>query len=78
MLSILTIWAAEVKVPNVCFGSKADMCAAISHVRFTPNSERESGHGPVPHMQHCPLKNETVLRSREFGGCYVNWSAAVD
>ena len=25
------------------FGSKADICAATSHVRFTPNSDRESG-----------------------------------
>jgi len=29
---------------HVRFGSKADMCAAISHVRFTPNSDRKSGH----------------------------------
>ena len=28
---------------NVRFGSKADMCIAIAHVRFTPNSDRESG-----------------------------------
>jgi hypothetical protein len=28
--------------PNVRFGSKADICAATSHVRFTPNSDRES------------------------------------
>ena len=27
----------------VCFGSKADMCVAKSDVRFTPNSDRESG-----------------------------------
>src|SRR5215813_5413865 len=27
---------------NVRFGSKADICAATSHVRFTPNSDRES------------------------------------
>jgi hypothetical protein len=26
----------------VRFGSKADICAATSHVRFTPNSDRES------------------------------------
>src|SRR5215813_13664762 len=30
--------------PNVRFGSKADMCAAKGHVRFTRNSDRESGH----------------------------------
>jgi hypothetical protein len=29
---------------HVRFGSKADMCAAEQHVRFTPNSDRESGH----------------------------------
>ena len=29
---------------DVRFGSKADMCAAIGHVSFTPNSDRESGH----------------------------------
>ena len=28
---------------DVRFGSKADMCIAMSHVRFTPNSDRESG-----------------------------------
>ena len=27
---------------NVRFGSKADICTAIGHVRFTPNSDRES------------------------------------
>jgi hypothetical protein len=37
------VWARQKVIPesnNVRFGSKADMCAAISHVRFTP----ESGH----------------------------------
>ena len=28
---------------NVRFGSKADICGATSHVRFTPDSDRESG-----------------------------------
>jgi hypothetical protein len=28
---------------NVRFGSKADICAARGHVRFTPNSDRKSG-----------------------------------
>jgi len=27
---------------NVRFGSKADICSAQAHVRFTPNSDRES------------------------------------
>jgi hypothetical protein len=34
-------------VANVRFGSKADMCGAPTHVRFTPNSDRESGHPMV-------------------------------
>src|SRR5262245_39113522 len=29
---------------DVRFGSQADMCVAKSDVRFTPNSDRESGH----------------------------------
>jgi len=28
---------------DVRFGSKADMCGAKAHVRFAPNSDRESG-----------------------------------
>ena len=28
---------------NVCFGSLADICTAKGHVRFAPNSDRESG-----------------------------------
>jgi hypothetical protein len=28
---------------DVRFGSKADMCGATSHVRFTPKSDRKSG-----------------------------------
>ena len=33
-------------VSDVRFGSQADICGATSHVRFTPNSDRESGHPP--------------------------------
>jgi hypothetical protein len=32
---------------NVRFGSKADISTATSHVRFTPDSDRESGHVPM-------------------------------
>ena len=28
---------------NVRFGSKADICVAIRHVRFTPDNDRDSG-----------------------------------
>jgi hypothetical protein len=34
----------SVRIRDVRFGSKADMCAAKRHVRFTPNSDRESRH----------------------------------
>jgi hypothetical protein len=30
-------------MPDVRFGSKADMCVAITDVRFTPDSDRKSG-----------------------------------
>ena len=29
-------------MPDVRFGSKADICSAKGHVRFAPNSDRES------------------------------------
>src|SRR4029078_12722872 len=29
------------------FGSEADICNAKRHVRFTPDSDRESGHVPL-------------------------------
>jgi len=32
---------------DVRFGSEADMCGAKGHVRFTPNSDRESGHAAM-------------------------------
>jgi hypothetical protein len=32
---------------NVRFGSEADICAANSDVRFTPNSDRESRHAAM-------------------------------
>src|SRR5262249_8830565 len=40
---------------HVRFGSKADMCGAQAHVRFTPNSDRESGH-PRAVMSALPPK----------------------
>jgi hypothetical protein len=40
---------------NVRFGSKADMCAASTHVRFTPISDRKSG-PPRKVMSALPLR----------------------
>jgi hypothetical protein len=34
----------QVRGANVRFGSYADICTATSHVRFTPNNDRKSGH----------------------------------
>ena len=40
---------------DVRFGSKADICSAASHVRFTPNSDRKSRH-PQNAMSALPPK----------------------
>src|SRR5262249_50723466 len=44
----------------VRFGSKADMCGATRHVRFTPNSDRKSG---LPHkvMSALPPKADMCI-----------------
>jgi hypothetical protein len=38
---------------------KADMCSATRYVRFTPNSDRESGHAANGHVRFTP-KSEHV------------------
>jgi hypothetical protein len=40
--------------PHVRFGSKADICGATNHVRFTPNSDRESRHAAKGHVCFTP------------------------
>jgi hypothetical protein len=35
------------KTANVRFGSRADICSAKRDVRFTPDSDHESGHVPM-------------------------------
>ena len=35
------------EVADVRFGSKADICAATSDVRFTPDSDRKSRHAAM-------------------------------
>jgi hypothetical protein len=39
---------------DVRFGSKADMCNAPTHVRFTPDSDRESRYGTNGHVRFTP------------------------
>src|SRR5215470_2150502 len=45
----------QAKRANVRFGSKADICTALAHVRFTPNSDRKSRH-PQNIMSALPPK----------------------
>jgi hypothetical protein len=51
-------------IRDVRFGSKADMCAAIRHVRFTPNNDRESGF-PQKVMSALPLKADMCGATRD-------------
>src|SRR5262245_13007606 len=42
---MILAWTGRLEVAvDVRFGSKADICSAQTNVRFTPNSDRESGH----------------------------------
>jgi hypothetical protein len=49
---------------DVRFGSKADICSAKGHVRFAPNSDRESG---FPHkvMSALPPKADMCGATRD-------------
>jgi len=53
---------------DVRFGSKADICGAKRHVRFTPNSDRESGFPHKP-MSALPPKADmcSTLAYVRFG-----------
>jgi hypothetical protein len=39
--------ACYLAAADVRFGSQADMCGAKRYVRFTPNSDRNSGHRQI-------------------------------
>ena len=63
--------------PNVRFGSKADMCAATGHVRFTPNSDRESGH-QIPSLRNgARRRTATLCRGIPDDGILDVWRGAV-
>src|SRR5262245_10439294 len=47
---------------NVRFGSKADICGATEHVRFAPNSDRESGHQKYEIPTGKPLAQSKIER----------------
>src|SRR5215813_12941581 len=48
---------------NVRFGSKADMCAAQRHVRFTPDSDRKSG---LPHKAMSALPPKRTCAAQQL------------
>jgi len=50
---------------DVRFGSKADICAAIRHVRFTPNSDRKSG---LPHKVMSALPPKADMSGATLAG----------
>jgi hypothetical protein len=49
---------------DVRFGSKADICSAKRHVRFTPDSDRESGF-PRKVMSALPPKAGMCAAARD-------------
>jgi hypothetical protein len=55
-----------VRVDIVRFGSKADMCIAKSDVRFTPNSDCESGF-PQEVMSALPPKADMCGTTSDVG-----------
>ena len=57
---------------HVRFGSEADICAATSHVRFTPNSDRESDF-PQTVMSALPPKADMCGAAR-----YVRFGPIAD
>jgi hypothetical protein len=52
---------------DVCFESKADICAATSDVRFTPNSDRES---EIPHKVISALPPKVDMCSALVHVCF--------
>jgi hypothetical protein len=51
---------------DVRFGSKADICGATDHVRFTPNSDRKSGFLHKV-MSALPLKADMCAATSNVG-----------
>src|SRR5262249_892259 len=49
---------------HVRFGSKADICSAKGHVRFTPNSDRKSG---FPHKVMSALPPKANINRHSIG-----------
>ena len=68
--------------PNVRFGSKADICSAKGHVRFTPESDAECVHSNVryrPIANSCAAStiDQSSARSSTVGGTFRPSALAV-
>jgi hypothetical protein len=63
----LTTIELLIGVSNVRFGSLADICSAKRHVRFTPNSDRESG---FPHNVMSALPPKADMCGAKANVCY--------
>jgi hypothetical protein len=63
---------------HVRFWSKADTCGATSHVRFTPNSDRESGFPHKVMSVTYPLEGVAADADVCFGSEADIWSATRD
>ena len=48
------------KYADLAPASKADICAAISHVRFTPNSDRKSRHRQPAFTKASPSNHQAM------------------
>ena len=63
LLSVPSLAGAEHSILCDVFGSLADICSAISHVRFTPP---ESGHRRARPFRHCVVLRRKVKRNHHF------------
>src|SRR5262249_7023489 len=75
--SIVAVQKRPVKgQSDVRFGSKADMCSARAHVRFAPNSDRESRHPQTvmsalpPKADICAAPAHPLLWAKADNGLY--------
>jgi hypothetical protein len=70
------VCTAAIEGAHVRFGSKADMCNAKCHVRFTPDSDLNSGHRGVQlraeHFSLCPIRSNVDLLRNGEGIIYVD------
>jgi hypothetical protein len=62
---------------HVRFGSKADICSAKEHVRFAPNSDRESEFPVKGHVRFTPKSRHVHCRGHVCFGPKADIGAAL-